>query len=154
MKMAESSPKGKKTLLEKEKLLVRSNFSISYSVFKRLFLQTRKSQGLFGKGLREQCHNNVFFLYCSTGWTPLRQFTSSWKVTITMLDCLCVASFVRHQTQYVQTLSCRIDKLGNQIIFYGPYHFHCQRGQGPRLPFVHPLVCFFSPLCWSVYLSF
>ena len=51
MKMAESSPKGQKTLLEKEKLLITSNFSFSHSVFKRLVLQTRKNQGLFGKGL-------------------------------------------------------------------------------------------------------
>ena len=35
----------------KEKLLVTSNFSFSLSVFKRLVLQTRKNQGLFGKGL-------------------------------------------------------------------------------------------------------
>ena len=49
--MAVSSPKGYKTLWEKEKLLVTSNFSFSHSVFKRLVLQTRKNQGLFGKGL-------------------------------------------------------------------------------------------------------
>ena len=35
----------------KSKLLVTSNFSFSHSVFKRLVLQTRKNQGLFGKGL-------------------------------------------------------------------------------------------------------
>ena len=51
MKMAESFPNWKKTLWEKEKLLVTSNFSFSRSVFKRLVLQTRKNQGLFGKGL-------------------------------------------------------------------------------------------------------
>ena len=50
--MAESSLKGWKTLWEKEKLLVRSNSSFSHSVFKRRVLQTRKSQGLFGKGLK------------------------------------------------------------------------------------------------------
>ena len=49
--MAESSPNKYKTLREKEKLLVMSNFSFSHSVFKRLVLQTRKNQGLFGKGL-------------------------------------------------------------------------------------------------------
>ena len=37
---------------EKEKLLVTSNFSFSHSVFKRLVQQTRKNQGLFGKGLK------------------------------------------------------------------------------------------------------
>ena len=51
MKTDERSPNGKKTLQEKEKLLVTSNFSFSLSVFKRLVLQTRGNQGLFGKGL-------------------------------------------------------------------------------------------------------
>ena len=36
---------------ESEKLLVTRNFSFCRSVFKRLVLQTRKNQGLFGKGL-------------------------------------------------------------------------------------------------------
>ena len=51
--MAESSPDVKKTLRENEKFLVTGNFSFSHSVFKRLnfVLQTRKSHGLFGKGL-------------------------------------------------------------------------------------------------------
>ena len=49
--MAESPANGQKTLWEKEKLLVTSNFSFSHSVFKRLTLQTHKNQGLFGKGL-------------------------------------------------------------------------------------------------------
>ena len=52
MKLAESYPNDWKTLREKEKLLVTSNFSFSHSVFKRLVLQTRKNQGLFGKGLK------------------------------------------------------------------------------------------------------
>ena len=51
MKLTQSCPNRYKTLWEKEKLLVTSNFSFSYSVFKRLVLQTRKNQGLFGKGL-------------------------------------------------------------------------------------------------------
>ena len=38
---------------EKEKLLVTSNLSFSHSVFKKLLLQTRKNQGLFGRGLKE-----------------------------------------------------------------------------------------------------
>ena len=49
--MAENSSNGWKTLWEKEKLLVMSNFSFSHSVFKRSLLQTRKIQGLFGEGL-------------------------------------------------------------------------------------------------------
>ena len=42
---------------EKEKLLVMSNFSFSQSAFKRLVLQTRKNQGLFGKELTSIPHN-------------------------------------------------------------------------------------------------
>ena len=53
--MAESSQKGYKTLWENDKLLVTSNLSFSHSVFKRLLLQTRKNQGLFGKELRQSC---------------------------------------------------------------------------------------------------
>ena len=52
MKLAESSPKGLKTLWENEKLLVTSNFSFSHRVFKRLAPQARRNNGLFGKGLR------------------------------------------------------------------------------------------------------
>ena len=50
--MEESSSNVWKTLWEKEKLLVTSNFSFSHSVFKSLVMQTRKNQGLFGKGLK------------------------------------------------------------------------------------------------------
>ena len=50
MKMAETSPSGYKTLWEKEKLLIMSNFSFSHSVFKRHVLQTCKNQDLLGKG--------------------------------------------------------------------------------------------------------
>ena len=50
--MVKSYPNGYETQWEKEKLLITSNFSFSHSVFKRLVLQTRKNQGLFGKGLR------------------------------------------------------------------------------------------------------
>ena len=51
MKMEESSSNRYKTLWEKEKLLVTSNFSFSHNVFKRLILQACKNQGLFGQGL-------------------------------------------------------------------------------------------------------
>ena len=43
---------GRKQCGKKEKLLAPSNFSFSHSVFKRLLLQTRKNQGLFGKMLK------------------------------------------------------------------------------------------------------
>ena len=50
MKTAENSLNGQKTQWEKEKLLVKSDFFFSHSVFKRFILQARKNQGLFGKG--------------------------------------------------------------------------------------------------------
>ena len=52
--MAESYPNWQKSLWEKEKLLITSNFSFSHSVLKRLVLQTCKNLGLFGKGLTTQ----------------------------------------------------------------------------------------------------
>ena len=42
--------KGVENIVGKKKLLVTSNFLFSYSVFKRLLLQTRKKKDLFGKG--------------------------------------------------------------------------------------------------------
>ena len=56
MKMTENSQKLWKTLWETEKLLVTSNFSFSHSVFKRIVMQTRRNQGLFGKDL-----NTIYF---------------------------------------------------------------------------------------------
>ena len=50
MEMQKVPPTGRKHL-EKERLLVRSNFSYSNSVFKGLVRQTRKNKGLCGRGL-------------------------------------------------------------------------------------------------------
>ena len=48
---------------EKEKLLVTSNFFFSHSVFERLVVQTRKNQGLFGKGLTLQAPFTTIFAF-------------------------------------------------------------------------------------------
>ena len=48
-KFDENDPEFSKTLREKEKLHVTSNFSFSHNVFKRLVLQTCKNKGLFEK---------------------------------------------------------------------------------------------------------
>ena len=55
MKIAENSPKGLKTLWEKEKLLV-------MSVFKRPVLQTCKKQGFFEKKVNSLPHNPDFLM--------------------------------------------------------------------------------------------
>ena len=60
--MEEISHKGHKTLWEKEKLLVTSNFSFSHSVCKRLVQQTRKRKGLFEKGLGNLDHGKGVFV--------------------------------------------------------------------------------------------
>ena len=52
MEMVGSYQKGEKTLGEKKKLLVMSNFSFSCIVFKRLILKTCKNKGLFRRGLK------------------------------------------------------------------------------------------------------
>ena len=51
--MADSYPNGQKTLWEKEKLLVTSNFSFSHSVFKRFVSQRRQKVSLCGNGLKK-----------------------------------------------------------------------------------------------------
>ena len=58
--MAESYPNGKKTLWEKEKLLVTSNFSFSHSVFKRLVSQRRLKVSLCGNGLKGEFNGQTF----------------------------------------------------------------------------------------------
>ena len=52
--MAESSPNGWKTLWEKEKLLVTSNFSFAHIVIKRLVLQISKNKESFLNGLKTE----------------------------------------------------------------------------------------------------
>ena len=84
-----------KTLWEKEKLLVTSNFSFSYGVFKRLVLQTRKDQGLLGK---RSIYTNVFLqlttaqsvitssgVFCMLGRWPLCTLMNKLKLNIFQL---------------------------------------------------------------------
>ena len=54
MKMAKTSPTGYKTLWEKDKLLVTSNFSFSHRVFKRLVCGHVKTRPCLGQGLPHQ----------------------------------------------------------------------------------------------------
>ena len=70
--MAESYLNGKKTLWEKEKLLVTSNFSFSRRVYKRLVLHTGKNQGLFGKGLSYPVLSNAIFCFEVYGVNSVR----------------------------------------------------------------------------------
>ena len=82
--MAESSPKEKKTLWEKEKLLIMSDFSLSHSVFKRLVQQTRKNQGLVGKGLTIVCVTKPLSNTCMSKFLTLKPhkekaFEKHWK---------------------------------------------------------------------------
>ena len=78
--MAESSPIGLKTLWEKEKLLITSNFSFSHSVLKRLVLQTHKNQGLFGIGLKtneQHCWVNSVESNCTRNFLHRCSFEES-----------------------------------------------------------------------------
>ena len=54
--MAESSPKGLKTLWEKEKFLIMSNFSFSNSVFQTLVQQTHENKGMCVKGFSKSMY--------------------------------------------------------------------------------------------------
>ena len=51
---------GKKTLGEKEKLLVTSNFSFSHNVFHSYISSVRQNAALFGNGLRSNIFNHIF----------------------------------------------------------------------------------------------
>ena len=75
--MPGSFPYGKKTMWEKEKLLVTSNFSFSNGVFKRVLLHTRKNQDLFGKGLSHALWKSMF---CASAISicPGQQVWSVW----------------------------------------------------------------------------
>ena len=62
MKMTENSPNGRKTLWEKEKLLVTSNFSFSLSVFKRLVSERHvKIRACLGKGSTSDEQSTVLY---------------------------------------------------------------------------------------------
>ena len=46
----------------KREILITSNFSFYYGVFKRFILQTRKNKGFFGNGLINFSQEHAFFL--------------------------------------------------------------------------------------------
>ena len=116
-KMAESSPYQQKTLWEKEKLLLTSNFSFYHSVFKRFLLQTRKNQGLFGKGLT-YCSNTMLFVPCNIPF--LNSFPNStsllktlWKnekslVTSNSSFSQCFLPFRKTLYHFLQFRNCRL----------------------------------------------
>ena len=69
-------------MLEKQKLLILSNFSFSHSVFKRLVQQTCKSQDLFGEGLKEKIDT-----YLAMKMKNLKSWYQ--KSQILLLQCFC-----------------------------------------------------------------
>ena len=81
--MVESSQNWLKTLWEKEKLLVTSNFSFFPSVFKRLVQQTHKNKGLFGEGFMcitmaiASIHALLEFLFTNTHGGESRDTTTT-----------------------------------------------------------------------------
>ena len=65
MKMAESSQNQLKTLWEKEKLLITSNFSFPHIVFRRLVLQTRDIISTPVRNVRSTLESNNKYSTCS-----------------------------------------------------------------------------------------
>ena len=100
--MSESSSNSWKTLWEKEKLHVTSNFSFSHSFFKSLVLQTRKNKGLFGKGL------NIFF------YNKPSVLHHKKTVVVCHLSLQQLVSFQRHTMLYYQVTLGSL--AGNQLI--------------------------------------
>ena len=91
---------------EKEKLFVTSNFSLSHSVFKRLVLQTRKNQGLFGKGLKQ----NGVRMYFDLGLLRID------KTYVQLQEDIHISSVVRLRNKLVlkpltsHAVDCRLQK--------------------------------------------
>ena len=114
IKMKESSPKGLKTLWEKEKLLIMSNFSFYLSISKRLVLQTRKNQGLFGKGLNREAamlegvviRNNLSGLHVSCSLLLFRAVCSWSKVNyfIVFNAVFHIISVIQHESVQLSML--------------------------------------------------
>ena len=79
--------------VEKEKLLVTSNFSFSHSIFRRFVLQTRKSQGIFWKGLNnlsqyETANSGIPVLFGHFSYHRLHHhWTSSHHISIFVNVC-------------------------------------------------------------------
>ena len=90
MKMTEGSWNQLKTVLEKEKLLVMSNFSFSNSVFKRILLQTHENQGLFGKRLSHILFVSILlpgnYTDISTNFVGQWNFWSSKQLLLTGIE--------------------------------------------------------------------
>ena len=126
MKMAVTSPNGKKILWEKEKLLVTSNFSFSYSVFKRLVLQTCENQGLFGKGLKISKSARIFH------WDILLYikalFMLEWKRLVDLsqyFKLIGPKSSLQTTTQIAWMYKLRVASLARIRIFQNLYLFFC-----------------------------
>ena len=119
MQIAESSPKWVENTVGKGEIARTSNFSFSHSVFKRPVLQTRKNQGLFGKGLK------VHFVY-SQGMAYLeeRGIVHRDLAARNVLGKFVSKCFQRYITSFFQ-LVCRPFLLYFQLGF-NPLYFCCQ----------------------------
>ena len=62
---------GQKTLCEKEKLLVTSNFSFSHNVFHRYISLGCQNAALCGNGLRFESQTDLIFLPCICSFVSL-----------------------------------------------------------------------------------
>ena len=90
------------------KLLVTSNFSFSHSVFKRLVLQTRKIQGLFGKVLN-------MFVTCGRAKHDFCSYSIFYSIRFLWLNLfayyLCMPKQIH--IKYVVTINKRDRSKGN-----------------------------------------
>ena len=127
-KMAEIYPNGLKTLWEKEKLLVSSNFSFSHSVFERLVSQGRQKVSLCGNGLNvsakgiDTCrprssgsslHGSISFAICK--FFP-------WQKTTLALDPFdCESIRIQGTQSFVMTQLCNTSLCIKSVSFLSAY---------------------------------
>ena len=135
--MAESYTDGLKTLWEKEKLLVTSNFSFSHSIFKRLVAQGRQKVPLCGNGLmacvRTRKENGVYFV----NWFLLDNVSRSYfspcdkKVDFFILKALANNNFC--VTQRIELVFDRVENMvekGEKPSFFSLFFRHAMFSPG------------------------
>ena len=98
--------KGWKTLLEKKKLLMTSNFSFFHSVFKRLVLQTRKNKGLFGKGWKlKQTTILMWFKWSNLSFILQKKFIVNIHKFLTSRKRICTTRAGNHHSLLTELCS-------------------------------------------------
>ena len=103
-----------------------SNFSFSHSVFKRLVLQSRKNQGLFGKGLTLY-HHIILSLIDAENRNLLKTLLEKEKMLVTSIFSLfhnvyCLIKFISCPMRHLSVNVCNFD-MSKILLFFRQLRF-------------------------------